>query len=62
MCLELLQQMAYATNELKYTELYSRFKTYAPAAVIDYFNKQWHPIHKQCTIGMKDSTGNFLNH
>ncbi|XP_062522977.1 zinc finger SWIM domain-containing protein 1-like [Corticium candelabrum] len=59
--LELLQQMAYATNEVKYAELYSRFKTNAPAAVIDYFNKQWHPIRKQWTMGMKYSTGNFLN-
>ena len=61
MCLEILQQMAYATNEVKYTELYSRFKTCDPAAVIDYFNKQWHPIRKQWTMGMKYSTGNFLN-
>ena len=53
--------MAYATNEVKYTELYSRFKTCTPAAVINYFNKQWHPIRKQWTMGMKYSTGNFLN-
>lgn len=59
--LELLQQMAYATNEDKYDEIYTRLKDCAPSTVIQYFNENWHPIRKQWTMGMKYSSGNFLN-
>ena len=61
MCLELLQRMAYSPTEDKYSELYSQLKSCAPSAVITYFNENWHPIKNQWTMGMKYSTGNFLN-
>ena len=61
MCLEMLQQMAYAPSEQKYTEMYSQFKRCAPSTVVEYFDQSWHPIRKQWTMGMKYSTGNFLN-
>ncbi len=61
MCLELLQQMAYSPTEDKYHELYSQFKNCAPPAVVTYFEENWHPIKNQWTMGMKYSTGNFLN-
>ena len=61
MCLESLQQMAYAPNEHKYMELYSQFKSCAPPTVVEYFDQNWHPIREQWTLGMKYSTGNFLN-
>ena len=35
MCLELLQEMAYAPNEEKYLDLYSRFKESAPSTVLN---------------------------
>ena len=60
MCLESLQQMAYAPSEQKYMELYSQFKGCAPSSVVEYFDQNWHPIRKQWTMGMKYSTGNFL--
>jgi zinc finger SWIM domain-containing protein 3 len=60
-CLEVLQQMAYSTSEENYLEIYSRFKKCAPHTVLTYFNKQWHPIWKQWTMGMKHSCGNLLN-
>lgn len=59
-CLDMLQNMAYATSE-KYLELYTSFKTTAPSPVLEYFNEQWHPIKDQRVMGMKYSTGNFLN-
>ena len=61
MCLESLQQMAYAPSEQKYMELYSQFKGCAPSCVVEYLDQNWHPIRKQWTMGMKYSTGNFLN-
>ena len=60
-CLESMQQLAYATCEESYTEIYDRFCESAPRSVIDYFNENWHPIYKQWVMGMKFSTGNFLN-
>ena len=60
-CLDTLQSMAYATSEEKYLELYKTFTTTAPPPVLDYFNEQWHPIRDQWVMGMKYSTGNFLN-
>ena len=61
MCLELLQQLAYATSEEKYDELYTRFCACAPHLVVEYFNENWHPIRNQWAMGMKYATGNFLN-
>ena len=61
MCLEILQQLAYATTEEGYNDLYIRFCDSAPPSVVSYFNAQWHPIHNQWVMGMKYKTGNFLN-
>ena len=61
LCLEMVQQMAYSPTEAKYQETYSRFKDYAPSTVINYFDQQWHPIRQQWIMGMKYSSGNFLN-
>ena len=61
LCLELLQQLAYSTSEEKYMELYERFKASAPLQVIKYFDEHWHIIRNQWALGMKYSTGNFLN-
>ena len=61
LCLELLQQMAYSPSEDKYMAIYSTFKDSAPLAVIEYFDEQWHRIRNEWALGMKYSTGNFLN-
>ena len=53
--------MAYSTSEEKYMAIYSRFKDTAPLAVIEYFDEQWHQIRNEWALGMKYSTGNFLN-
>ena len=61
MFLELLQQMAYASSEKKYLEVYSQFVDAAPAPVM---NSQWHPIREQwvvgMVVGMKHSCVDFL--
>ena len=44
LCLELLQQLAYATSEDNYQDIYECFCECAPPTVISYFDKQWHPI------------------
>lgn len=59
--LEVLQQLAYATSEESYGTIYKCFCETAPKSVVDYFNEQWHPIHRQWVMGMKYATGNFLN-
>ena len=61
LCLELLQQLAYATSEDNYQDIYERFCECAPPTVISYFDKQWHPIRSQWVMGMKYKSGNFLN-
>ena len=61
LCLELLQQLAYATSEDNYQDIYERFRECAPPTVISYFDKQWHPIRNQWVMGMKYKSGNFLN-
>jgi zinc finger SWIM domain-containing protein 3 len=61
MCLEILQQLAYSTSEIKYQEIYSRFCDIAPPTVCEYFNNNWHPIRQQWVMGMIYTTGNFLN-
>lgn len=50
-----------APSEQKYMELYSQFKGCARSTVVEYFDQNWHPIRKLWTMGMKYSTGNFLN-
>ena len=59
--LELLQQLAYCTSTEKYQDIYSRFCECVPFTVLEYFNKNWHPIKEQWTMGMKYNSGNFLN-
>lgn len=61
MSLEIVQQMAYATSEEAYRDIYSRFCSYGPSIVVSYFNENWHRIHEQWVMGMKYVTGNFLN-
>ena len=61
LCLDMLQQMAYATSEEGYSDIYDRFCSCAPPTVVEYVRENWHPIHEQWVMGMKFSTGNFLN-
>ena len=44
MCLEMLQQMTYATSEEGYSAIYSQFCSCAPSVVVDCVNTNWHPF------------------
>jgi len=57
----MLQNMAYATSEEKYFELYTSFESIAPPPMLNYLYEQWHQIWHQWVMGMKYSSGNFLN-
>ena len=59
-CLELLQKMAYASIDEKYDTLYDDLKKSASQEVLDYFDKNWHPIRDEWVLGAKASAGNFL--
>ena len=61
MCLDILQRMAYSKNEDEYKSCVLHFKECAPLTVKEYFKDNWEPIYKQWVMGMKFSTGNFLN-
>ena len=60
-CLDYVQKMAYCTNDEQYKEVYSQFAVFAPSQVLKYFDTQWHSITSQWVIGMKHTSGNFLN-
>ena len=51
-----VQQMAYAYAREFILTFVTTLQT-----VVDYVAKKWHSIHEQWVIGMKFSTGNFLN-
>lgn len=61
MCLDILQRMAYSKNEEEYQKAVVHFFECAPLMVKEYFKDNWEPIHKQWIMGMKFSSGNFLN-
>ena len=37
LCLEMLQQMAYATSEVGYSDIYARFCTSSKPVVVEYY-------------------------
>ena len=61
LCLEIMQQMAYAHDEDECMDLYHNFQVNAPCSVLNYFNEQWHSIRDQWSMGLKYTTGNFFN-
>lgn len=50
MGLELLSKMAYARSE----EAYNEITECAPKGVLDYFNENWHIIHKEWVDRLKN--------
>jgi len=57
----LFEKLCYSDNEEEYQKLYDTLKSFAPAQVMDYFNKNWHPIRSEWVVGMTYNSGNFLN-
>ena len=60
-CLELVQKMAYAISEAEYLDIYSEFENSAPRTVKSYFDENWRDIRDEWVLGLKCSSGNFLN-
>lgn len=61
LCLELIQKMAYAKSHNEYERLHTQFQKDTPREVAEYFKDNWHPIADQWVLGMKFSSGSFLN-
>ena len=60
-CLEMLQQLAYASSEENYMKLYNDFVQAAPMSVRQYFDRNWHDIRDQWVRGLMCETMNFGN-
>jgi len=59
--LEIIQKLAYAASESEYQKLYDSFQSSCPKAVIEYYNKNWHPIKDEWVLNYKATCGSFLN-
>ena len=55
------QKMAYASSDGEYEDLYMQLTRDAPVNVVEYFNANWHPIHKEWVLGLKTQCGSFRN-
>lgn len=61
MALEILQKMVYSRDPATYNALYEDLLKNCPLPVIEYFNKNWHDIKDEWTLGPKFQQANFLN-
>ena len=56
----LIQEIAYARNEMEYINKYKNLKTAVPKAVSVYFDKNWNNIKEEWVEGFKSRQLNFL--
>ena len=61
MVLEIVQRMAYSTNEEMYMKCYDELKETKLTKVIEYFNSNWHEIREQWVNGLKDDILTYQN-
>lgn len=61
LCLERVQQLAYASSSEEYDHLYKAFQETCPRRVVEYFDENWHQIKNEWVLGFKASCGSFLN-
>ena len=59
--LEFISKMAYSQSESEYDGVHRQFLDSTPVCVVEYFQKNWHPIREEWVIGYMVSTGDFLN-
>ena len=59
--LAVIQKIAYATTPDAYDALYQELVNSMPAAVIQYYNNNWHEIRNEWVLGFKFSNRNFMN-
>jgi len=46
----LAQEMVYAKNEVDYQRIYGQLKDTNITSVVDYFEKNWHPIKDEWVV------------
>ena len=56
--LEMIQKLVHAVSEAEYQKLYDNFQSSCPKVVVEYYNKNWHPIKDEWVLSYKAS---FLN-
>lgn len=61
MSLECVQKMAYASSLEEYDKIYDFLKENCPKKVVEYFIETWHNIKSEWVLGLKASSGSFLN-
>lgn len=61
MVLEIVQRMAYSTNEEMYMKCYKELEETKLTKVIEYFNSNWHEIREQWVNGLKDDSLTYQN-
>lgn len=59
--LDIIQKMVYSRNADDYNNLYEDLMKKCPLSVIEYFNKNWHEIRDEWTLGQNFQQSNFLN-
>jgi len=59
--LDILQKMVYSRDTATYNTLYEDLLKNCPLTIIEYFNKNWHDIKDEWTLGPKFQQSNFLN-
>ena len=59
--LEFISKIAYSQSESEYDGVHRQFLDSTPVCVVEYFQKNWHPIREEWVIGYMVSTGDFLN-
>ena len=61
--LEFLSQLLYSNSSEHYDEIYKLFSESVPFAVLEYFNKNWHPIRYEWTVNSmtEGNAGNVTN-
>ncbi|XP_049514021.1 uncharacterized protein LOC125941116 [Dermacentor silvarum] len=59
--LELLQKLCYSQTEEEYQETYKSLQNTGCAKVLQYFNKNWHPIGNEWVKGFKHQATTFGN-
>jgi len=59
--LEMIQKLVHAVSEAEYQKLYDSFQSNCPKVVVEYYNKNWHPIKDEWVLSYKATCGSFLD-
>ncbi|CAK9303848.1 unnamed protein product [Gordionus sp. m RMFG-2023] len=57
--LKILKKMVYASTLARYTKFYRRFESMQVEEVLEYYNKNWHPIREEFCLAWRPRKNNF---